>query len=438
MAQDNRQFTDSRRIIAWGMLLIATLFIGGVIWMALARITGTVVAPGSVKIATERQLVQHLEGGIVKQILVHNGDKVKKGQPLVVMESAGVNASVQMLRSRQYGLWLTAARLQAEKALADHIVWPPELINTEGKCLSSDIEVLLDSEQKIFTSRRKALADNVSFFENQIEQFNKVIDSLRERIHFKELIMASLNEELLAKTALYQDRFIDKTVVLGLQRSLSQTESDKEQLVGLINENLSRIAELGIKTKSLYEDYTKKAAADLGEVNQNIIDIKERLRPRLDAQERLEVVAPVGGEVMALQVHSTGEVLPPGAAILEIVPDNEPLIIECRIMTDDIAEIHRGLSADVQLAAFNSRTNPKIRGEVSYISVDREEERTAYGVQSFYIAHVVLDRQDLEKSGLYVSPGMPVVAFINIEPRTVLSYAIDPLRHGIDRALRED
>jgi multidrug efflux pump subunit AcrA (membrane-fusion protein) len=139
-----------------------------------------------------------------------------------------------------------------------------------------------------------------------------------------------------------------------------------------------------------------------------------------------------------LQVHSTGEVLPPGAAILEIVPDNEPLIIECRIMTDDIAEIHRGLSADVQLAAFNSRTNPKIRGEVSYISVDREEERTAYGVQSFYIAHVVLDRQDLEKSGLYVSPGMPVVAFINIEPRTVLSYAIDPLRHGIDRALRED
>ncbi|MDA3971542.1 MAG: HlyD family type I secretion periplasmic adaptor subunit [Desulfobulbaceae bacterium] len=438
MAQEKIQFTDSRRIIAWGLLLIATLFIGGIIWMALARITGTVVAPGSVKIATERQVVQHLEGGIVKQILVHNGDKVKKGQPLVVMESAGVNASVQMLRSRQYGLWLTAARLQAEKSRADHIVWPPELINTEGKYLSPDIEFLLDSEQKIFTTRRKALADNVAFFKNQMEQFNEVIDSLRERIHFKELIMASLNEELQAKTALYQERFIDKTVVLGLQRNLSQTESEKEQLAGLINENLSRIAELRIRTKSLYEDYTKKAAADLGEVNQKILDIKERLRPRMDAQERLEVVAPVGGEVMALRVHSTGQVLAPGAAILEIVPDNEPLIIECRIMTDDIAEIHRGLSADVQLAAFNSRTNPKIRGEVSYISVDREEERTAHGVQSFYLAHVVLDRQDLEKSGLYVSPGMPVVAFINIEPRTVLSSVIDPLRHGIDRALRED
>ena len=434
----NVQFTDSRRIIALGMLLIATLFIGGVIWIAFAGITGTVVAAGNVKIASERQIVQHLEGGIVKQILVSDGDKVKKGQPLLLMENAGVNASVQMLRSQQYGLRLTIARLQAEKSSIDHINWPSDLIDANNKAITPDIAALLDSEQKIFTSHRKALADNMSFFENQIDQLNEVIDSLHERMQLKELIMASLNEELLAKKALYQERFIDKSLVLNLQRNLSQVESEKEQLAGLINENLSRIAELKIRIRNRQEDYSKKAAADLGLVNQNFLDIKERIRPKLDAQERLEVLSPVSGEVMALQVHSTGEVLAPGAPILEIVPDNEPLIIECRIMTDDIAEIHTGLLAEVQLAAFNARTNPKIHGQVTYLSVDREEEQTPYGVQSFYIVHVTLDRQDLEKSGLYISPGMPVSVFINTEPRTVLSYALDPLRHGIDRALRED
>lgn len=432
------EFSSSRRIIFCGMMLVATLFIGGVIWMALAGITGTVVASGTVKLASERQVVQHLEGGIVKQILVHDGDKVEKGQPLLVMESAGVNASVQMLRSQQYGLQLTAARLQAEKSLAEHISWPPELLNDKGQGRSLDIEVLLDSEQKIFMSRRKAIADNVAYYQNQIEQTKEVIDSLQERIRFKELVISSLKEELLAKKALYADRFIDKSAVLDLQRNLSQAASDKEQLAGLISENVLRISELEIRTKSLHEEYTKNAAANLGIVNQNLIDIKERLRPRLDAQKRLEVLAPVAGEVMATKVHSTGEVLAPGAEILEIVPVDVPLIIETRISTNDIAKIHLGLSAEVDLTAFKSRTNPKIRGEVSYISVDREEEQTPYGPQSFYIAHVVLDRKHLEETGLYISPGMPVAVFINTEPRTVLSYVLDPLRHGLDRALRED
>ncbi len=431
-------FSDSRQIIKWGLILVTILFVGAILWMTLAGITGTVIAPGTVKIVSERQVIQHLEGGIVKEILVKNGDKVKKGQSLLVMESSGVDAGVKMLRFRQYGLLLTAARLQAEKSNAGRISWPSALVDSSGKCINPEIAVLLDSEQKIFNSHRKALADSLSLLETRIEQLEEVIASMEEQIKFKDLIIASLDEEYAAKNTLYLNRFIDKSVVLGLNRNLSLARTDKELLTAGINENQSKIAELKIRIKGLYNDYIKRAAADLGTVNQQLLDVKERLRPRLDAQNRLEVKAPVDGEVMALQVHSTGQVLAPGATILEIVPAGAPLIVECSIKTTDITEINRGLPADVQLSAFDARTTPKISGEVTYISVDREEKRTYYGMQSYYIVHIALDIEALDKANLYISPGMPVVAFINIEPRTVLSYAIDPLRHGIDRALREE
>ena len=160
--------------------------------------------------------------------------------------------------------------------------------------------------------------------------------------------------------------------------------------------------------------------------------------PLQDAKRRLSVTAPVAGEIVALQVHSQGGVVAPGQALLDIVPVDSPLIVECRIMVKDITHIFKGQEADVQLVAFPQRTTPKILGTVIYISADRIMQRTAYGEQPSYIVHVELDKQQLDDNQLYLTAGMPAAVFIRTKPRTVLDYIVEPLKENFDRALREN
>jgi HlyD family secretion protein/epimerase transport system membrane fusion protein len=421
-------FSNSKWIIAAGLIVVALFFGAGGLFVHYTKISGAVIAPGIVKAKAERQTVQHLEGGIVKEILVKEGDKVDKGQSLLILESSRILASADQLRGQLYARQITAARLQAEKTAATEIKWPAELLDESGKPLTADLALLLESENKIFTSKLQAMQGQIDLLNKQIEQVYKENESLQEQGRSTEAIIQSLQEELQAKKVLSDDRFLEKSVVLEMQRTLAGQQGQRATLRGMIAGNLGKIAEFKIKINAMRNTYMEQATTELGPINSELLDLRDQLLPLDDARTRLTVIAPIAGEIASLNIHSPGGVLSPGGEILDILPLNSEMVIECPIQVQDIVKITRDQQVEVRLSAFNAQTLSKVKGHVTYISADREEQKSAYGpMQPFYVVQISLDKDDLRNKKMYVSAGMPAMVFFITKPRTILDYITEPL-----------
>ena len=432
------EFPDARKIIRTGMLIVAIFFGGGGLWATLAKVSGAVIFQGVVKVEAERKVVQHLEGGIIKEILARNGDHVQKDRPLLVLESSKIEAAVDQLQAQIYSQMVSGARLTAEKDMASSISFPPELKNAQGGYVSDDIKALIDAETKVFNSQRTALQGQEDLTASQIEQIEEQINSLSERVKAEDSIIAALNEELEAKEVLYKDRFIDKSMILSLKRSKAENEGLRGQFLGAIAENREKIAAMKLQRVSLRNKYVEDATNKLADTGKLLLDLRDRLSPLEDARQRLTILAPMAGTVVGLNFHSVGGVLGPGQPILDIVPEGSPLVVEGKIQISDIAKVAKGQKADVQLLAFDTRTHPKVPGVVSYVSADRVVENTPMGPQSFYNVQVELDKDALASADLYLSPGMPAAVFVLTKARTVLDYALEPLLKSADMAMREN
>ncbi|MBN2645375.1 MAG: HlyD family type I secretion periplasmic adaptor subunit [Desulfuromonadaceae bacterium] len=427
-------YADSRKIIASGLMILALFFGVGGVWVSVAEISGAVIASGEVRVDTERKTVQHLEGGIIKEILVRNGDAVVQGQPLVVLDSSRIVAATDQLSLQIVGFQLEDTRLEAEKNLARQVDWPVdnEMVPREK------FNELLESARKVFAAGRAALDSQTGLLAKQIDQIEQQDLSLSARQRSEQQVIAALQEELDAKQVLYEQQYIDKTRILELRRAIAERNGQLAQLQGAQAELREKMAEFQLRISALENEYRQQAVNRQSEVQKRLFDLQQQLLPMQDARQRLTVAAPVSGEVVALQVHSRGGVISPGQPLMDIVPKDSPLIVECNIMVKDITHVYKGQVADVQLLAFNQRTTPKIEGEVVYISADRILKRTPYGEQPTYVVHVELNKQQLSENNLYLTAGMPAAVFIRTEPRTLLDYALEPLKENFDRALREN
>ena len=363
-------YTETRKIIQIGLLIVGLFFGVGGIWIAVAEISGAVIAGGEVKVDTERKTVQHLEGGIVRAILVANGSKVRAGQPLIELESSRVLAGVGQLRLQLAASALEIARLETEKEMARTPRWPAP---PPGVSPAKFAE-LLESEAKVFSSRRTGLDNQVGLLRKQIQQMEEQAISLGQRLSAQQEIVAALEEELAAKEPLLAERFIDKTAILSLKRVLAENRGQLAHFQGSRAEVRQKIAEYQLRISALEAQYREERQSDR----------QQQLQPLLDASQRLTVTAPIGGEVVAMNVHSVGGVVTPGQPLLDIVPEDSRLIVECRIQVQDITKVHDGQDADVNLMAFNQRTTPKIPAKVVYISADRLMQKTPAGEMAFY------------------------------------------------------
>lgn len=430
----NVKFSDSRSIIRTGWIIVLLFFGVGGLWVTFAQISGAVIASGEVKVDTERKTVQHLEGGIIREIFVRNGDIVAAGQPLVSLDNPRVVASVDQIGLQLAALRIEDSRLVAEKLLARKVNWP----KYDESIPKAKFNELLDAEQKVFAAGREALDNQIDLLKKQISQLKQQDLSLENRLKAELQVADALQEELNAKMALYKDQYIDKTKILELKRALAERRGQRAQMQGSQAELREKMAEYGLRIAALGNEYQQRAATRIAEVQQRIFDLQQQLLPLRDALERLTVVAPVGGEVVALQVHSVGGVAGAGQPLMDIVPKDNPLIVECNIMVRDITHVHKGQDADVQLLAFQKRSVPKIAGKVTYVSADRIMQRTPYGEQPTYVVHVEINKEELDANNLYLTAGMPVAVFIRTNPRTVLDYALEPMLQNFDRALREN
>lgn len=422
-------------IIRQGLAVLFLFFgvLGG--WAVFGKISGAVVVPGTIIIDTERKTVQHLEGGIIDTIHVREGDRVRAGQPLITLRSVTVHSSVDMANKNLILFLAARSRYEAEKALFQPIRWDSELLELAKVYDSQDV---LEGERKMFEARRASYRSQVELLDSQIAQISQQILGLQEEMRAEKAIIATLTEELGAKRILVRKKYLERSQVLELERQLATHKGSHGKLRQTIAATEQEKSGLLLQKEGLTIGIIEQAAKEMNELDSKILQTREQLRPLRDTQKRLEVAAPVSGRIVGLAVHSPGGVISPGQKLMDIVPEDSPLVAEVHIPVNEIANIHVGQAAQAQLDAFDRSTTPLIPARVISIAADRQEEQTSMGMVPYYLCYVQLFPESVETSQkIYLSPGMPVTMFITTRKQTVLSYILEPLLRNWDRALRE-
>ena len=423
------------RYIAGGVLVIVLFFGGLTVWSVFFPFQGAVIASGVVAVSGERKTVQHLEGGMIDKILVKDGDKVAEGDTLITLKSTFVNANVDLLMGRLWAKQGEAARLTAEAAMKPEVAWPEEFETLTGH---KEVSKIVAAEKEIFTSKRTDLQGKKELYNSQIMQLGNRIDGSRQELSSLTEIIRNLEEDLNSKLPLVKEKYLGKTSILELQRSLAEYKGRKGKLTQDIAQFHQMIQELKLRIMDLETQYKDQALAKLKEASDEIYQVREQIKPQLDAQERLEIRAPVSGVVINMQVHSEASgVVQPAKPVLEIVPENSKMVVKAQVRPQDITSVKPGQETKVQLAAFHRKSTPPVNGSVIYVSPDLITQETARGATSYYEAHVQVDDKDLAAKNAYLSPGMPVTCYITTDRRTVISYLLGPLLENVDKAMRE-
>ncbi|MBN1932750.1 MAG: HlyD family type I secretion periplasmic adaptor subunit [Desulfobacterales bacterium] len=427
--------TNPTKFIIAGLLVIFFFFGGFAAWSVFFPFQGAVIAPGIVKVFGERKIVQHLEGGIIDEILVKEGDEVEKGDILIRLKSIRVEANVDLLKGRLYTKLAEYDRLTAEVEMASQISWSQELLNQQE---DKNVVKIMNSEKEIFFSRRSDMEGKIALYLSQIEQLEFRIDGANEEFTTQKEIIANLEEEVEVKKELFRENYMGKPEIMELQRRLSEHKGRRGKLKQDMAEYRQMIEEYKLRIIDIKNQYREQAITQLGETKDVIFEIREQIKPAKDTQTRLTVRAPISGEVINMRVHSEESgVITPGMPLLDIVPAESKLIISARVSPADITRVQKGQTTKVQLSAFDRNSTPPVPGTVTYIAADLVSEQTPRGLSSYYIAHIEVTQKDLKENNAYLSPGMPAACYITTDKRSVISYLLEPLLINADRAMRE-
>ncbi|HSJ97430.1 MAG TPA: HlyD family type I secretion periplasmic adaptor subunit [Myxococcota bacterium] len=402
-------------------------------WAALAPLAGAVVAPAHVKVDLNRKVVQHQEGGLVRAIHVRDGDRVREGQALIVLDDVRIDAQLELLRTQLDAERAKAARLEAERLYAGAPRFPRDL--TERKA-DPRVSELLERETALFRARRDAVESQVSLLRRQIQEAGAEAAALASQLDAETRALSLQREELHANNELQRQGYVQKTRVLTLQRAVAEYEARHGEHRAQLSQARQRAAELELRILSLRNAYAQAAADELKDTTSRLFDLEERIRPSRDASERQKIVAPIAGEIVGLRVFTPGSVVGPREVLMEIVPEDKRLIVEGRIRPEDVNHVRPGTEADIRLTAYKQRTTPLVQGRVSYVSADRlVDEQTG---EPYYAVQVDVPAESLALAGnLRLQAGMPAELFLRTDERTTLDYLLAPVTDYLRRSMRE-
>jgi len=432
-AEDTDEAESPRGLIRAGVGGILVLILAVIAWAALAPVSGAVIAPGAVRVDMNRKTVQHQEGGIIGEILVRDGSRVKTGETLIVLKDMRVEAGIEMVQTQLDGEIAKAARLTAEQVWAENVSFPAELLKRAGDVR---VEELLRRETTLFRARRESYDTQLKLLLAQTSDIAAEIRAREQQIKADRAAVRFTREELVSNQGLLKEGFISKVRILTLERSLADVEARLGEHEAELAAARGRVSELRLRAEGLRTSMMQEAATEMQKTTVQILDLRERLRPFQDAADRQRIAAPIPGEVVGLKFTTVGAVIGPRDAILDVVPDNIELIIEGRIRPEDINYVTVGAEADVRLTSFRQRITPTVSGSVIYVSADRMEDKVDRMV--YYMVHVRVTPEALAKAGdLRLQAGMPAEVFIKTEARSALLYVLDPISGFLQRSLRE-
>lgn len=400
------------------------------VWSLTAPLSGAIVAAAKLKVELNRKTVQHQEGGIVRQILVRDGELVRAGQPLVVIGDVRNEAELSLLIDQLAAERIRNARASAETVLAADMQAPADLVE------SPRAREHLTREQALFAARRRTLNEQIAALSAQIRATQAQGAALARQIESTETSAKLASEELDINSKLARDGFVQRARLLQLQRDASDYRSRLSESQSDLALARQRTDELQARIVQARNEYQQQATDEAKEATQKIRELEERLRPSRDQADRQYVRAPVDGRVMALRVSSTGEVIGPRDPLLDIVPTQEKLVVEARIRPQDINHVREHSAAEVRLSSFDARTTPLLTGEVVFVSPDRITSPETG--ESWFVATVEVAAAALKNHPeIRLQAGMPAELFVKTPERTLFQYLAKPLNAFASRALRE-
>ena len=429
----NSALESIRRYTIAGIVVVLVLTCGVGVWATTTEISGALIAPGTVVVESNIKKVQHPTGGVVGELLVKDGDRVKAGGLLVRLDDTVTKANLAIVTKTLTELYARKARLAAERDRADSIKFPDELIRQADQ---PDIEQVLSAETKLFDLRRSARAGQKSQLQERINQAKEEIIGFGAQKEAKEKEVDFINKELPGVRELYQKSLVPLTRLSQLEREATRLGGERGQLIGSIAQAKGKIAELQLQIIQVDQDLSSEVAKEMREIDAKIGEFVERKVSALDQLKRTDIRAPQDGTVFQSTVHTVGGVIPAGESIMMIVPDADKLTVEAKVNPQDIDKVQFGQSAALRFSAFNMRTTPEIFGTISQISADiTTDQRTS---QSYYTIRIAMPPEQVARLGeVKLVPGMPVEAFVKTGDRTVMSYLMKPLSDQFNRAFRE-
>lgn len=425
--------------ILCGYVIVGVSLFGFGVWASTAPIAGAIVASGVFVATGQNKIVQHLEGGVIRDILVREGDTVSQDQVLIHLDETGPKSELSRLTLRHARLAAIEARLQAEIGDDKEVRFSDELRENAS---NPDVKMILESQQLTFQARRKNFQSEVATIQEGIEGLEQRVEGTKVQLSGVKRQLSFIEEELEAKGHLLKSGLIRKPEVLALQRANANLEGEVGRLSGELGDAKERIARGREQIVGVRNAAVKTAVEQLHETRAELNDLRERIQSARRVLDRIKITAPVKGIVVKLRYHTPGGVVEAGKNVLEILPLQEELIIEVRVRPQDIESAKRGQRASVRLIALNSRMIPMVSGEVVYVSADALPNDKAGQQQAtgdVYVARVRLDAGEVAalSGGFEPTPGMPAEVYIKTAERTFLDYLLRPLKDTMARAFRE-
>jgi HlyD family secretion protein len=425
--------SDWHRPALTGLLVIFLAFgvLGG--WAAIAEISGAVMAPGYVSIETNSKTIQHLEGGIISEILVKEGQKVEQGQTLLRLSDIQAKASLDTIKDQFIAERVLEARLLAERDELPNIHLPDDV---KAVAAESVVQRAIADQTVQFEDRRRAQQSLIGILDARIDGLNNEIRGLEIEQESTTKQVGYINQELVGLRQLLTKQLVPLDRVLSMERERTRLEGAIGQTIAEQAKARNSIGEARMQIQQTQRKFQEDTAAAISDVRQKIADLSQRQKVAQDVMNRLEVRAPVPGTVQALKIYSIGQVIRPGEGLMEIVPDDEQFVVRAQISPNDIASVHLNLKTEVRFSSFHSRSIPVILGKLSSVSQDRLVDDATH--QPYYLGLVSVDKLDVpEELRARLRAGMPAEVIISSGKRTVLNYLIAPLVESLHKSFRD-
>lgn len=425
--------TDDKPIRNIGIIVLTLTFGLFGTWLFFAPLDSSALAPGQVTVKSHSKTVQHLDGGIVSQLLAKDGDIVKEGDLLLKLDGTEVKAQLEILRGQSINLSAQLARLIAERNGNAAINFPENLLDLSD----THIVKARQTENQIFEARKNSHDGEISVLKQRVNQLHSKIKGLEGQRKSKQQLMSSYAEEVKDLRELLAQGFADKQRLREIERNHASVTGEIASLTSEIASSEIQIGETKLQILQIQKQFQEEVASKLSEVQAELYDVTQRMNATADKVTRTEIKAPASGRVLGLSVHNIGGVITAGKPILDLVPQQEELIINAQVSPQDIDRVRTGLVAEVRFSAFNQAKIPKVMGKVINLSADRLiEERSG---TPYYQAQVELLPESYAKlKGFDLLPGMPAEVFIKTGERTVYEYMMQPISNAFARALIED
>jgi HlyD family secretion protein len=428
---ETRESIQRHMVAGATVVLILVGGVGG--WASTTQLSGALIAPGSIVVDTNIKKVQHPTGGVVGEVRVRDGDRVKAGEIVVRLDETVTRANLSIVSKGLNELSARKARLEAERDGLDAIKFPDNLLARQD---DPDVAAPMGSERKLFDLRRNARTGQRSQLRERVGQLREEIGGLTSQQTSKGKEIVLIERELVGVRDLFQKNLIQINRLTQLEREATRLDGERGQLIAAVAQSRGKIAELELQILQIDQDLSSEVAKEVREVDGKIGEFVERKVTAEDQLKRIDIRAPQDGTVFQSNVHTVGGVITAGDAIMMVVPNADNLTVEAKVNPQDIDQLQIGQKALLRFTTFNQRTTPEIFGEVTRISADISTDQRSGA--SYYTIRIGMSAQEVARLGeVRLVPGMPVETFVQTGERTVISYLVKPLYDQLSRAFRE-